>query len=64
MPNRVGNCEGNSLTVLRDVMLCQLVDTYGNSRGNYCLIYQNKFNHLHNEGCNLQVLGEPQMAVA
>lgn len=64
MPNRVRNCEGNSLRVLRDVMLCHLVDTYRSSRGNYCLIYQNKFIHLHIKGCNLQVLGEPQMAVA
>lgn len=64
MQNRVRNCEGNRLTVLRDVMLCHLVDTYRNSRGKYCLIYQNNFIHLQNEGCNLQVLGEPQLAVA
>lgn len=55
MPNRVRNCEGKSLTVLRDVMLCHLVDTYRNFRGKYFLIYQNKFIHLHNEGFNLQV---------
>jgi hypothetical protein len=64
MPNRVCNCEGDSLTVLRDVMLRHLLGTYRNYKGNYCLIYQNKFIHLHNECRNLQVLGEPQMAVA
>jgi hypothetical protein len=64
MSNRVSNCEGNCLTVFRDVMLCRLVDTYRNSRGNYWLIYQNKFIQFLKKGCNLQVLGEPQMAVA
>jgi hypothetical protein len=66
MLNRVPNCEDNCLRVFRDVMLCRLVDTriYRNSRGNCYLIYQNKFIQFHNEGCNLQVLGEPQMAIA
>jgi len=64
MQNGICNSEDNSITVLRDVMLCHLVDMYRNSRGNYCLIYQNKFIHLHCEGCHLQVLGEPLTAVA
>ena len=64
MPNGIRNSEDNSITVLRDVMLYHLVDTYRNSRGKYCLIYQNKFIHRHYEGCHLQVLGEPLMAVA
>lgn len=64
MPNGVCNSEYNSVTVLRDVMLCNLVDTYRNFGGNYCLNYQNKFIHLHYEGCHLQVPGEPLMAVA
>lgn len=63
MLNRVPTCEDNCLRVFRDVMLYRLVDMYRNSRGNCYLIYQNKFIQFHNEGCNLQVLSEPQMAV-
>lgn len=53
-----------TITVLQDVTLCHLVDTYRNSRGNYCLIHQNRFIYLPNESCKLKVLGEPQIAVA